>query len=24
VYYGIILAIFLFSGKEEQFIYFQF
>jgi alginate O-acetyltransferase complex protein AlgI len=24
VYYAIILAIFLFSGKEEQFIYFQF
>jgi D-alanyl-lipoteichoic acid acyltransferase DltB (MBOAT superfamily) len=24
MYYGIILAIFYFSGKEQQFIYFQF
>ena len=23
-YYAIILAIFLFGGKEQQFIYFQF
>lgn len=24
MYYSIILAIYLFSGKEQQFIYFQF
>ena len=24
IYYAIILALFLFSGKEQQFIYFQF
>lgn len=24
MYYGIILAIFYFAGKEQQFIYFQF
>ncbi|MEO7177107.1 MAG: MBOAT family O-acyltransferase [Saprospiraceae bacterium] len=24
IYYGIILAIFYFAGKEQQFIYFQF
>jgi hypothetical protein len=24
LYYAIILAIFLFGGKEQQFIYFQF
>jgi alginate O-acetyltransferase complex protein AlgI len=24
IYYGLILTIFYFSGKEEQFIYFQF
>ena len=23
-YYAIIVAIFWFSGKEQQFIYFQF
>lgn len=23
-YYGLVLAIFFFSGKEQQFIYFQF
>ena len=23
-YYGIILAIYFFSGSEQQFIYFQF
>jgi alginate O-acetyltransferase complex protein AlgI len=24
MYYAIILAIFHFTGKEQQFIYFQF
>ena len=24
MYYGLILAIFYFTGKEQQFIYFQF
>ena len=24
MYYAIIIAIFWFSGKEQQFIYFQF
>jgi alginate O-acetyltransferase complex protein AlgI len=24
LYYSIILAIFLFMGKQQQFIYFQF
>ena len=23
-YYSIIVAIFLFGGKEQQFVYFQF
>jgi alginate O-acetyltransferase complex protein AlgI len=24
IYYGIIFCIFYFTGKEQQFIYFQF
>jgi alginate O-acetyltransferase complex protein AlgI len=24
IYYAIVFAIFWFSGKEQQFIYFQF